>query len=207
MTTRRFSRRGAAGFTLAELLITIAIIGIVSSLGLRAYLTAIDYYGLARSKGESDQAIQSAMETIRADVNSVLPSSLTGVSVSGSVQNRAGGKTNSVLMLPVSVPTLADGRSTAAWVRYDVRYIQESGRLVRSAGPLYQDLKEDAGTDVVFGVLGFNAEYLDDNGAWVSTWPLGQSPVAVRVTLTVRDPDSILAPAVTRSLVFRVSAQ
>lgn len=201
------AHRAKAGFTLAELLITVGIIGVVSTLGLRAYTTAIAYYGQARSEGESDKAVQAAFQTLHEDVSSVLPTALTGVSVSGTVQNRAPDKIDSILILPVSVPTFADGRSTAAWVKYSVQRIQGTARLVRTAVPLHQNIPDNAGTDVVAGVIAFRVEHLDSEGRWLPEWSGDASPIAVRVSLTVRDPDSLLAPAITRSLVFRVPAQ
>ena len=200
-------RRTKAGFTLAELLITIGILGVVSALGLRAYSTAIAYYGQARSEGESDKAVQAALQTMHDDVSSVLPTSLTGVSITGTVQNRAPDKIDSTIILPVSVPTFADNRDTAAWAKYSVQRIKGTARLVRTAVPLHQKIPENAGTDVVSGVVAFRVEYLDGEGRWLPEWSADASPIAVRVALTVRDPDSLLAPAITRSLVFRVPAQ
>jgi len=204
---RRIQRRRLnAGFTLSELLVSIAIIGVVSGLGLRTYFTAIEYYGLARSEGESDLAAQNALQTIRDDVSAVLPSSLTGVSIVGTVKKR-GDVVDSDLVLPVSVPTFVDGRTAAAWVKYDVRRINDTVRLVRTAVPLHTKIPANAGTDVVAGVIAFNAKYLDEEGAWNDTWPTGSSPIAVRVSLTLKDSDSIAAPAITRSLLFRVPAR
>ncbi len=200
-------RRLRAGFTLTELLVTMAIIGVVSSLGLRAYTTAIDYYAQARSEGESDMAAQAALQTIREDVSAVLPSSLTGVSVSGIVQNSSGGEADSVLLLPVSVPTFNDGRATAAWVKYEVRRMQGTARLIRTSVPLHTPIPDNAGSEVARGVIAFRAEFLDEQGDWQPEWPRGASPIAVRATLTLSDPDRIVAPAITRSLVFRVPAQ
>lgn len=205
----RKRRRGrTAGFTLSELLVTMAIIGVVSGLGLRAYFTAIDYYGQARSKGESDMAAQDALQTLREDVSSVLPSSLTGEAVLGTLQNRSGGDPDSVLVLPVSLPTMADRRSTAALVQYHVQRIQQgNARLVRTAVPLHQEIPDNAGTEVASGVIAFHVSYLDGEGNWADEWSADTSPIAIRASLSLKDPDKIIAPAVTRSIVFRVSAQ
>ena len=212
MSFRIPARRPRAGFTLIELLVTIGIMGIVSGLGLRTYFLATDYYGQAQSEGESDMAAQTALQTLREDVSSVLPSSLTGVSIVGALQKSGAGEADSVLVLPVSVPTFTDGRMTAASVKYHVQRIKTAGgletaRLVRTAVPLHQAIPDSAGAGIAIGVIAFRVEYLDDEGRWLHEWPSGTSPLALRVSLTLRDPDSILAPAITRSLVFRVPAR
>jgi prepilin-type N-terminal cleavage/methylation domain-containing protein len=199
-------QRLTAGFTLVELLVVIAIIGVVSGIGMRLFVVTTSYYGQAQSEAESDLAIQTALETVRDDVSSVLPSSLTGVSVQGILDKR-GEKEDSVLVLPTSVPTLADRRNTAATVKYYIQRIQGTTRLMRASAPLHQKIPENAGTEVAAGVLAFHAEYLDDEGRWLPTWSDETSPVAVRVSLTLSDSDSTLAPPVTRSLVFRVPAR
>jgi len=208
MRTSRHLRhpRRTAGFTLVELLVVIAIIGVVSGIGMRLFVITTSLYGRAQSEAESDMAIQTALQTVQDDVSSVLPSTLTGVSVVGRLDTR-GGKDYSVLVLPASVPTLADRRTTAATVKYYVQNIQGTARLMRASVPLHQKIPENAGSEVATGVIAFHVEYLDGEGRWLPTWPLGTSPIAVRVSLTLSDPDSILAPPVTRSLVFRVPAQ
>jgi prepilin-type N-terminal cleavage/methylation domain-containing protein len=192
-----------AGFTLAELLMSIAIIGVVSGLGLRAYILAIDYYGEARSEGETDQAIQTALRSIEVDITSALPSSITGVGIAGTKQPHEGGE-DAVLVVPTSVPAMTTGRATAVWVKYEVRRDTDGVQLVRTAVPLHQPFPPNGGAQVLAGVHAFRVEYLNEAGTWLEQWPGNASPVAVRITVTASKPGSIAAPNVTRSVVYRV---
>jgi prepilin-type N-terminal cleavage/methylation domain-containing protein len=192
-----------AGFTLAELLVSIAIIGVVSGLGLRAYTLAIDYYGEARSEGETDQAIQTALRSIEEDITSTLPSSITGVGIAGTKQPYDGGE-DAALVVPTSVPTMATGRAAAAWVKYEIRRDTDGTRLVRTAVPLHQPFPPNGGAEVLAGVHGFRVDYLNEAGTWLDQWSGNASPVAVRITVTASEPGSIAAPNVSRSVVYRV---
>jgi prepilin-type N-terminal cleavage/methylation domain-containing protein len=187
MRTTHPKRWRTFGFTIWELLVSMAIIGVISGLGLRTYFSAIDYYGQARSEGQADLVAQAALQSMREDITSVLPSSLTGVNIIGGLDERGGGETDSRLVLPASVPTFADGRSAAATVMYNVRRIQSNARLVRTSVPLYEDLPSDE---------------------WLNRWSADKdrSPAAIRVTLTLKEADKIRAPLITRSVVFQVPA-
>lgn len=115
--------RSDRGFTLMELMIVIAIIGIVSAVALPAYRSYIDTANMVKVNA----AYQGAMRTAQ----SVL----------------AKGVTNAALGLPVGVPVGKNNRAAAdAWIAI----FNRDGVEAPGGGPMYVNnkVKQDAANEV-----------------------------------------------------------
>lgn len=190
-----------SGFTLAELIIAIALISVVTGLGTVTYMRIISYYGQAQSESRADKLAQIALDSVRDDLASLLSPSLANSPVVGGPQEGGGGST---LVVPVALPTFTDSRTAAAWVRYQVTRDDSGPRLVRTAVSLHQEIPVEGGTTVASGIQQFRVQFVDAQGQWVDEWNDIVPPAAVRVSVTAKDLDRGAGATVSRSAIVPV---
>ena len=182
MTLRR------AGFTLVELLIALAILGLVAVLGYRALVSLADSEAKLTAEARHWRELDAMFARLEADMRDAIPRTV-----------RTGAATEAAWIGEVD----AAGNAALRFSRAGSEFIVEPG----SAGQRIGYRLHDAAIEVLYwprfdqpaavvpqryplagSVSGFRVAYLDSRGGWRDRWPvLGEAPVprAVRVVVTL----------------------
>jgi prepilin-type N-terminal cleavage/methylation domain-containing protein len=185
-----------SGFTLLELLVVIGIIGVVATVGGTTFVGMTGAWSDVRSEMELNREAERILDTMRQDLAAVVPPSLAGMPLL--VPHHEG--SNDQLVLPVAAPTMQGGRTAGVTVQYHIN--EDHKELMRAAHP-----RLGLGTPacIAQGVLKMRVECLPKGGgAWQGSWERPELPGAVRVSLTVADPDNPLRDRVSRKAVFPI---
>jgi prepilin-type N-terminal cleavage/methylation domain-containing protein len=200
------TRRG--GFTLLELLVVIALMGVVGTLGTQLFVTMTTSWGSVLQRTQLDEQADNVFDQMRHDFEKVVSPRLTGVSMTGADQTAEeerfwnqtlGNDTLTFAVLKMVDPKLETFRCVQA--KYYVDRAEGKDFLIREVNDFARpDKKErDAlGENVVSLCL----EYLATDGTWAQAWDRPELPQAVRVSMTLVNPDSL--EQVTRKAVFPV---
>lgn len=181
-------RRRPAGFTLMEVLVVIALMGIVTTLGFNVFLKMTDAWQSTRTRTALDRTAAQAFNAIREDLSHVVSPSLVGLALSG-VDGTTRDDTrffgidlgDDSLALSTLAPMGAEGVERAVVVKYYVRRGSGQETLVRAIG--------SQETEVAEGVVSLEFEYAAPDGLWQSEWNSDKLPKAVRVSMTLLNPD------------------
>ena len=200
------------GFTLIELIVVIALISVVTTMGAVMFSKMSDYWRSTWNEAEVDANARGALAQIRLDVGSVLPTALSSESVRGVSATAPAGDSRRLaedqLTLPVQLPLGGTGLLTTASVRYAVDRSQaDNPVLKRYSGPLGAQSTAAKAQDTVVakGVTQFKVEYLTRTGSgqWVPEWNQPTLPAAIRISLALADP-ARPGVAVSRMAIFRI---
>lgn len=202
--------RSTAGFTLMELLVVLAILGVVSSIGVGAFFNITGAWRLSTFRMDLGDNAKAGLDAIGADVGHVVASRHTGHAIRGmDVLNEDVKYQGMVrleddrLILPVARRN-RDGNTERMAVRYHVEREAEPGFILyRTLGAL--DGAEPAGArqEIARGVLTFEVEYLHD-GTWHDGWDASHHPDGIRVSLTVQGLPSRPREQISRSAFFPI---
>jgi len=169
--------RHTRGFTLLELLVVIALMGVVSTLGLRLFFEMTESWRMVRERVDLDAVAAGIFDDIGKSFDAIVPPRLSGLSLKGIdhvVQDDArfwGQPLNSdILEFPVLVPT--SGTATrCVLVRYYVGRDAAAGdTLQRSLRDFGVSADKAASAEVAKYVVRFEAEYLAPDGQWLAAW-------------------------------------
>ncbi|HOD51024.1 MAG TPA: type II secretion system protein [Candidatus Hydrogenedentes bacterium] len=181
------------GFTLVELILVIAILGVLSTIGVVMFGRINNLWTQTRNKTELDARAEYALEQVRQDIAAFVSPALTGAPLQG-VDSVASDPAfpgvklaSDSLLIPIRGTTPAGGEVLAA-VKYAV--VAESGTRILTRAPmgLYGEAGEAKSTEVTEGVAQFNVQYAGPEGQWQDAWDGAQPPSAVRVSLVVAEP-------------------
>ena len=195
--------RRRTGFTLIEILVVISITGVVTSLGISAFVQLGDAWQTTRTMSDLDREASNAFRSIGQDFASVVSTELSGISIRGVRRNfepsQKGGLTryfdrvlaDDAVIIPV--PSGASGESDLGLISYSVNRADGSHRLVRTVGDVVSQEEETlAEMDVmnpdIAEVIRFRIEYSDDGAEWSTEWTGASLPQAVRVSMTLEKP-------------------
>ena len=194
-----------AGFTLFELVVSLTVLSVVSTLAVSALVSAGRYWNELQAAAELDRHATAALESLRADFGNVLSSQAapaplrgrTGAMVDDSHSWRSTFEDDRLEMC-VEQYNAATRQFETATVAYRVDRSGGTPRLVRGARG--QSVSE---TVVAPGVAGLRFSWFDGR-QWVDAWERSGLPRAVRVSVSVVDP---AAPGrnIARAAEFRVS--
>jgi len=194
MSARRTAAR-RAGFTLIEVLLALAIFGVIAILGYRATSALTDGEAQLSAEAQHWRSLEALFTRFEADIRQAVP---RGV--------RAGPRIE-----PAWLAQAADsaGNAVLLFTRAGAEFADEPGiagqrigyRLRGHAVEIAYWPQLDNGADVrpavytlMDGVAAFRIAYLSRAGAWRENWPQeGEAdlPRAVRVTLTLDRGESI----------------
>ncbi len=198
MRTRR------SGFSLIELIVVIAIAGVVTTIGMAIFSRMWTDWSIVRTRAELDQRAVYALDQIRKDMSAVLSPALSGSPLRGA-RGEAEGAANDELVVPVQVPLADASQMQSGTVRYAVERKGGSPVLNRYQGALSGPGATDPATKIAEDVTQLRVEFLPRGGQsdWQPEWRETRLPAMVRVSVTVSLPGRPI-DAVTRVAVFRV---
>lgn len=192
------TRRGAAGFTLVELLVAIFVFAIVSAIAMGGYNELVKQSGIASAGAARTRAVQAAVQRLVLDFTSLEPRAVReplGDSVEPALRSDARNTetiaefTHSGWSNPAGVP-----RSTLQRVSYKL----EDQKLMREYWVVLDRTLtgEPQRAELVSRVKRMELRFMDGNRSWHEQWPpLGYSapdapqlrPIAVEITLELED--------------------
>lgn len=191
------------GFTLLELLIVVALMGVVTTLGLQAYGAMSGRWNDARGRIEMHEAAGRALESIKRDLQAVPAAGITGQGLLGQPgaardDERFWGVDLADDSIVIPVPDAENpGRLLL------IRYLVERGRgapprLVRVASHDGQDAR----SEVVAGVAAFSVRYRESHGGpWLDSWNHNRIPAQVAANVVMMDPNNPQTQIVRRKVV------
>jgi prepilin-type N-terminal cleavage/methylation domain-containing protein len=187
-----------SGFTIIEIIVVIALMGIVTSLGTMAFIEMTQLWNQTRARAELDARADMIFKHFREDIGRIISPVISGVPVRGNSRTTKDNErffdielADDEIVLPVLMATVPDNNTVAATVLYHVEREGGSDTLVRVAGDLSDETPSGARTEVAHGVLRFRVEYAGMGGDadWVPGWSGPTLPQAIRVSLTLADPE------------------
>jgi general secretion pathway protein J len=183
-----------SGFTLIELMIALAILGLVAVFGYRALASLTDSEAQLAGEAQHWRELDALFARLEADMREALPRDVrTGSGTEPAWLGDVDGTGNAQLRFSRAGPEFSPEPGSAG---------QRIGYRLRDGAieVLYWPRLDQPATVVpqayalAAGVVAFRVGYLDSIGAWRERWPaLGESPVprAVRVAITLAGGEEI----------------
>ena len=188
MTRRR------AGFTLMELLVSLSLLGVVSTIGVTAFFRVADHWTAVQRAQRLDTQASAALDAIREDLDRML-SPRTGAGAFASVCQTArhsfgaaeAPANDDKLAFPIVQKNAATGNFERAVVTYEIDRHTALPRLLRRVRGT--DPGAPAGTSVVVAEGVFSMSVLcGDPPDMTCGWDAPEPPGLVRVSLGMADP-------------------
>lgn len=199
-----------AGFTLFELLVVLAAMGVVSTIGVGAFFNVTDAWRQSAFRMELGDKAESVLNSVKADIDRVAATNRTGQAIQGTDGLTEKDRYERVrlgddrIVLPL-VQKGSDGTTERLAVMYHVQRNDAPRVLTRTIGPLNgtepAGARQEIGSDV--SVLSLEIEYLD-KGTWQDGWSENHHPDAVRVSVTVGGQQSRPYEQITRSRIYPI---
>lgn len=187
-----YSRR--RGYTLMELLTVLAVLAVVSTIGMTILFRVNDYWNVTSIRSNLNAAAETAFATMQRDFDQVLSAKRSGISMTGSRRLEEKKRYGLVQLEDdrVTLPVETVQPETGQIERYNVMYhIARDGStpiLMRTLGALGANPPAGANHVVLEGVLSMRVEY-HDGVSWLPEWNQPLLPEAVRVWLVLINPD------------------
>ncbi len=194
--------RGRRGFTLLELLVVMALMGIVTSLGTTMFFRMTSYWNDLKNLTELDAMAGDAFSSMHQDFADTLSARLSGVALQG-ISREAENDPNYVdrdleddeIVLPIQTSGVGQRSLTGGRVRYLVERDPSASTytLVRFAGGLSDGGPPVGGRIPVIeraNVIRLRFEYQPAGSSeWRPDWRDTTLPGAVRVSMTLSMPE------------------
>lgn len=184
----RLSRR--SGFTLFELLVVIAVLSVVSGLGVYTYIGFSSLWRDQRARAELDQQAALVFQWLRRDAANLLPAHWDGAGILGEEGAYQDPRYLRVTLQSdqLTLPVRGVHPETSLPEYYRARYhiVREGGvpALHRTLGGMDTVYANGASTPIARGVMDLHFEY-HDGREWVAGWQREEHPEAVRVSITL----------------------
>lgn len=211
-------RRNTPGFSLIELVVVLALLSVVSSLGAIAFFRVDARWRTDQVRGRLHAAADTIFAEMREDFGTVLSGRLSGAPVRGVANTYVDARERSrfwhigfeddQVILPVESQNPATGLLERHNVMYHVIRDSDGSRLVRHYGALTDPLPSGAASDLhnaAVEVLALCAEF-SDGTAWQRGWNHSDAPRAVRVSLTLKDKNRFYEQ-IAQKAVFTINAR
>jgi prepilin-type N-terminal cleavage/methylation domain-containing protein len=182
------------GFTLVELIFVIAILGVLTTMGVVMFGLVNNLWAQTRARTELDARAEYALEQIRQDMAAFVSPALTGAPLQGRDNAMTDPAFPGVqlasdsLLVPMRGLTATGGEVLAA-AQYAVKSEGGERTLMRTPMGLYGEPAKAKPVTVVPGVVHFNVQYGGAEEKWQDNWDSVQSPSAVRVSLVLAEPE------------------
>lgn len=202
------------GFTLLEVLVSVAILAIIMAALYSAYTTNVEAIQIARENGQVHQTARIALDRITRDLQSALtetwsPFGTSPLAFVGKEEERDGRRMDRIDFTTLTYMTLSDQSPDADLCEVGYRVVEDSEEqeimvLMRRQKILVSVPGEDAGPDGGVGeegseqelarnLAGFKITYVDATGEERDGWSAEETdapsglPVLVRVRLAIID--------------------
>ena len=194
--TARTRGRHESGFTLLEIILALAIGGIVITIGLQTLSRMTEGFTEAQRRAELDHRARQAFRLLQRDFAETAAPALTERVLEGETGETeaealwgAEGLEDDSASWIILTRDAPDGLEQPVNVRYHVeRNAEGMGALMRMAYPLDGAPDEEHGGQAhVRGVAAFRLDYLGGDGEWSRGWTEDAQPRAVRVSITLVD--------------------
>ncbi len=177
------------GFTLLELLVSLAILSVVSTLTVTAFISANSYWDDLRAKTQLEQNATAALDSLRDDFGRIVPSRLANAALRGSTGSATDDShswrstfEDDRLEMTVDQYNTASKLREMANLAYFIDRHNQVARLVRAT-------RGSAAAELVVApnVAGLRFSWFDGK-QWLNTWQQTGLPRAVQVSLSLVDP-------------------
>ncbi len=189
------ARRGARGFTLIELLVVLAILSVVTTLGVTAFSSITGNYRATQRAMKLESVTQQIFSSLQTDCESVTSAELCGVPTRGvramEEQDRFGRVPleNDRLVMPINYFNPLQGSIERMMVMYHIERGAGPAKLLRTIqGGYSKDDPAGATAVVAENVLSVRFEFFD-GAKWQVGWEGATHPSALRCSVTVFDED------------------
>jgi prepilin-type N-terminal cleavage/methylation domain-containing protein len=189
----------SAGFTLMELLVVLAIMGVASTMGMVTFARMNSIWSETKGRTDMDRKAEDALKSIREDLATVVSPGSTGAPLAGMTGNAQDSRFWGVAFANDSIVIPVAGAQS---VTYAIERTKDGANLVRKVGPLYGGKSVDQ--VVATDVLQLRIEYADSAGAWQKDWKGDTLPEAVRVSVSLVNP-SRETEQIARKAVFPIN--
>jgi len=189
------------GFTLLELLVVIALMGVATSLGMSMFFKVSDAWRRTETRTELDARADAIFEQMRIDLSQVLSTKVCGYAIRGASQTAQDPRFFRVplkhdrIVIPAKNLGQPGQPAQYANVCYHIERHADLGGydLVRTTGPLGPKPPEGSPLKVGGGVLAMRIEYQADekDRTWQPDWSRANQPAAVRVSLTLMNENRV----------------
>lgn len=180
------------GFTLLELLTVIAVLAVVTTIGMRALFRISDLWRLSEIRMNLNARANQTFELMRHDFDQVLSAKLSGVPLRGAQhleEKKRFGRVrleNDLIILPVEYVNPLTHSVERQSVMYHINREAATPSLIRTLGALDALPPMGARQLVAEGVIAMRLEY-HDGAEWMPEWNRAGLPEAVRVNLVLAD--------------------
>lgn len=205
-------RRSNAGFTLFELVVVLAIMGVVSTIGVSAFFNITGAWRKSTYRLDLGAGAEAVLAKVGADVARVASSKRTGFAVIGvDFLNEEVRYDDQIrleddrLVLPI-LQKDANGRTERVSIQYHVNRVDGPFVMTRTYGALGSAAPDGAREEIVSGVLTFDVQYLEGD-AWEKSWSKPYNPDAIRVSVTVRGASPRTYEQISRTAIFPIHAK
>ncbi|MBI2423787.1 MAG: type II secretion system protein [Candidatus Hydrogenedentes bacterium] len=181
------------GFTLMELLVSLTVFSVVSAIGVGSFSSMMTATRTTALRVDLDRQIDQMFGQIQQDVDAIMPTALSGISIVGEERLESEKRyknvqlENDTIVVPVAYRH-GDNRVEPASVMYRIEREAEVPVLVRVLGARGAAIPEGVRTEVQAGVWSMRIEYYD-GAAWSLGWKRPELPRAIRVSVTVSAAD------------------
>lgn len=192
--TSPLRRRGARGFSLFEMLVVLAVLSVVTTIGITAFATITTSYRETDRRMALNDVAQRIFDSLERDCAEVTPSALCGVPVRAAramEETRRYGRVpleNDKLVLPISTFNPVTGKMDRLTVMYGIDR-ESAPQLVRTMQGGYNTTDPTGAREVLAdNALSVRFECFDGK-EWKAGWDAPGNPLAIRCSVTVANPD------------------
>lgn len=197
MLRTQISTRATRGFTLLELIVTIAILGVVTNMGVTAFANITNSWADTKAEADLDRRVDELFHAFQEDISDTMSATLSGEAILGINREINSEKyfdrilADDMIVLPIQHSAADTRMRTGSKVAWRVSRNEQSSSLVRAIGDLHEPIPAGGMTDELGKAdvvrLNFQFQAAETPGKWLDEWGRNEHPRAVRMTVVVAD--------------------